>query len=389
MSRWALARRVVDRAAWLLCGAWGLGTWVVERGRAPVLDPARVERVLVIRLDLLGDLVFTAPLLAALRRAYPGAELVLLTTPYTAPLAALLPGVDRVLTLDLQQYRRPAGWRRLGEVLVLVRRLRRERFDLCVAVHGRPAGVLALASGARVRVGYRAHAYPLAFNWPLPGYRYERRRHEVEYCLDLARTVGGAAAPVPHLAAPAGDRRRRGLGPGERYLVLHPGASNGTAKRWPARAWGTLGKAAAERFGWRMVVTGSQGEHELVRAVCAHIGEAALARIGDSLLELAATLAGAEAVVAGDTGPLHLAAALGTPVVGIYGPTDPAHTGPRSVRAAVVRRPVPCGPCYDLRGPAECRLPSRSTECMVTLAPDAVLAAVAVVAGAREVEVGG
>ncbi|HLI28352.1 MAG TPA: glycosyltransferase family 9 protein [Chloroflexota bacterium] len=379
MSGWAVARAAADRVAWLVCGAWGLAVWLHERRHAPALDPAAVERILVIRLDLLGDLVFTAPLVAALRDAYPRAELVLLTTPYTAPLGPLLPGIDRVLTLDIQRLRRPAGWRYLGEALGLVARLRRERFDLCVAVHGRPAGMLALASGARVRVGYRAHAYPFAFNRPLAGYRYAWRRHEVEYCLELARAVGADAPGRPLLLAPPRDRRGGGLLPGERYLVLHPGASNGTAKRWPPEAWAALGKAAVQRFGRRVVVTGAESEDALVAMVCAQIGKAALARIGSSLIDLAGVLAAAEAVVAADTGPLHLAAALGTPVVGLYGPTDPAHTGPRGPLAAAVRRPVPCGPCYDLRGPAECRLPTRSAECLTLLPPQAVLAALAAV----------
>jgi ADP-heptose:LPS heptosyltransferase len=122
-------------------------------------------------------------------------------------------------------------------------------------------------------------------------------------------------------------------------------------------------------------VTGSEGERALVAEVVQAAGPAALASVGASLVELAALLARAEAVLAGDTGPLHLAAALGRPVVGIYGPTDPAETGPLSDWAAVVRRPVACGPCYDLRGPADCKLPDQATVCMRELAPEAVLAA--------------
>jgi lipopolysaccharide heptosyltransferase II len=369
---WARARQAADAVAWGLFGGLGLATRL-GIGRVAPLDPASVRRILVIRLDLLGDLVFSAPTIAALRAAYPAADLTLLTLPYTRPLAVLIPGVDRTLALDVNCYRRPAGWRHLGEAVALVRRLRAAHYDLCLALHGRPAGVLALVSGARYRVGYAAHAYPFAFNVPVGGRRYARRQHEAEYCLDLARAVGADGPAVPRLLAPEGGYRVSGLAAGKRYVVLHPGASNGSAKRWPAASWGRLARAAAEALDVGVVLTGGEAERALVETVAAEAGAAAVPVVGTSLLELAALLAGAEAVVSGDTGPLHLAAALGRPALGVYGPTDPAQTGPLGERTAVVRRLVPCGPCYDLRGPAECKLPDRSLICMRELEPDAVL----------------
>ncbi len=384
MSLRARLRRAADGVAWVAFGAVGLVDYLARGGRRPDFAPADVRRILVIRLDLLGDLVFSVPAIRALRAAYPAAELTVLTLPYTRPLLALVPGVDRVLSLDVNQYRRPGGWRRLGEAVALVRTLRAARFDLCLALHGRPAGVLALLSGARYRVGYAAHAYPFAFNRPLPGRRYDRRRHEAEYCLDLVRAVGGEGAAVPALQPPTVLARPAGLGSGERYLVIHPGASNGSAKRWSAAAWGRLASRAAEALGWRVVVTGGDGERDLVRAVVERAGPCAVPAVGAPLLELAALLAGAEAVLAGDTGPLHLGAALGRPVVGVYGPTDPAQTGPLARRAAVVRRPVACGPCYDLRSPADCKLPDRGTPCMRDLDVDTVLLALRGVLGDRD-----
>jgi lipopolysaccharide heptosyltransferase II len=371
---WGRARRTADAAAWGLFGGLGLASHLVGR-QVPPLDPASVRRILVIRLDLLGDLVFAAPTIAALRAAYPTAELTLLTLPYTRPLAALIPGVDRTLALDVNRYRRPDGWWHLGEAIALVRGLRAARFDLCLALHGRPAGVLALLSGTRYRVGYAAHAYPFAFNVPVPGRRYDRRQHETRYCLDLARAVGADGPAVPRLLTPSAAFPVPGLTPGERYVVVHPGASNGSAKRWSAAAWAQLARDAPHALGVRVVLSGGESERALVAAVAAGAGDAAVPLVGTSLLDLAALLAGAEALVSGDTGPLHLAAALGRPVLGVYGPTDPGQTGPLGGRAAVVRRPVPCGPCYDLREPAECKLPDRTHVCLRELAPDAVLGA--------------
>ncbi|HZS02310.1 MAG TPA: hypothetical protein VFE37_26580, partial [Chloroflexota bacterium] len=147
-------RAAADRVGWVAFGGLGLADCLLRGGRRPRFEPRRVRRILVIRLDLLGDLVFSVPAIRALRAAFPAAELTVLTLPYTRPLLALVPGVDRVLSLDVNQYRRPGGWRRLGEAVALVRALRQDGYDLCVALHGRPAGVLALLSGARYRVGY-------------------------------------------------------------------------------------------------------------------------------------------------------------------------------------------------------------------------------------------
>ena len=198
---WRHARRAADLAGWGAFGALGLATNLASGGRAGEgsarVDRRAVRRILVIRLDLLGDLIFSLPAVRALRAAYPHAELTLLTLPYTRPLVELVPEVDRVLTLDVNRYRRPAGWRHLDEVVRLVRALRVARYDVCVALHGRPAGMLAVLSGARYRVGYAAHAYPFAFNVPVAGRRYARRQHEVEYCLDLARAAGADGPAVP------------------------------------------------------------------------------------------------------------------------------------------------------------------------------------------------
>jgi ADP-heptose:LPS heptosyltransferase len=259
--------------------------------------------------------------------------------------------------------------------VALVRALRAARFDLCIALHGRPAGMLALLSGARYRVGYGAHAYPFAFTHPVAGRRYARRQHEVDYCLDLARAVGADGDAVPRLRLPPAIAPPPALAGDTPYLVIHPGASNGAAKRWPAAAWARVARQVVKTLGARVVVSGGDGERALVEGVVAAAGPGVVPRVGGSLLDLAALLAGARAVLAGDTGPLHLAAALGRPVVGVYGPTDPVQTGPRSPRAAVVRRPVACGPCYDLTAPADCKLPDQATVCMRDLDADAVLLA--------------
>jgi ADP-heptose:LPS heptosyltransferase len=143
-----------------------------------------------------------------------------------------------------------------------------------------------------------------------------------------------------------------------------------------------LGDGLAADLGLTLVIAGGASERALAQGILDIVAAPAANLAGRTSLEdLICLLAEAEVVVAGDTGPLHLAAALGTPVVGIYGPTDPANTGPLSERAEVVRLGVACSPCYDLRTPADCKLPDRSTICMTDLAPPRVFAAVTRVLG--------
>ena len=126
------------------------------------------------------------------------------------------------------------------------------------------------------------------------------------------------------------------------------------------------------------MLSGSASERHLADVVAAPLTPEPLNLAGElSVDALPDVLAAARVVVAGDTGPLHLAAALGTPVVGIYGPTDPRNTGPLGPQARMVRLGIGCSPCYDLQSPAECKLPDRSVACMWGLSPDRVFESVA------------
>lgn len=381
-----LAKGALDRAAalgFLLLGA----AEAARRGfRPPALEHATVRRVLVVRLDLLGDFVLSIPAIASLRAAYPDAALDLLVLPYVAPLARQVAGVDRVIELDVNQYRRPSGWRRWSELTRVLRALRARRYDLAVVLHGRVPSGLAALSGARYRVGYAGESYPGALHRAIPGRRYHRPAHEVAYCLELVRALGlptVEAAPELPVAPEAAARvdallAAAGVGPADCVVAVHPGASNGVAKRWPAERWAALCGRLASGLGARVVLTGSAADGALTARIAAAADPPPLDLAGQTPLpELAALLKRAALVLSGDTGPLHLAQAVGTPVVAIFGPTDPTNTGPCGPSAVVLRRSVPCGPCYDLRSPADCKLPDRSAVCMQLVTVEEVFQAAA------------
>jgi lipopolysaccharide heptosyltransferase II len=397
------ARDLLNALGAVAVGLYGMWSWL--RGPRPPLELDEVRRILVVRLDLLGDVVLSIPALRALAAAYPDARVDVLALPYTARVLAHVPGVHGIHTLDVNRYRRPAGLRHIGQLVGIVATLRAQRYDLAVGLSGLTGGLFAVLSGARWRVGYRDSTCRGAYNVAVPGRRYRPQQHEIEYCLELVealrRRTREWGATSPRCTAMRSDEREigrpdqvtprlhwagaqlpeitmgdsRGSRP---YAVLVPGASNGSAKRWPPVLWSRLGDRLSRELDLDVVLSGSASERPLTAEVARGMNEpcANLAG-GTSLEELAGLLSGARVVVAGDTGPLHLAAALAVPVVGIYGPTDPDNSGPRSERAVVVRRGLSCSPCYDLRTPADCKLPDRSMPCMWEITPDRVCDAVA------------
>ena len=210
----------------------------------PALPPSAddIRRILVVRLDLLGDLVMTLPAVEALRARWPAAHIAVLCTPAAREIAARCPAVDEVYTYDPRQVRSPHWWRRpasIRELAALVGRLRAARFDLALSMHGEFACLFAWSSGARHRVGYAGEGYPALLTLAVPGRRYRQPRgHEVRWNEHLAAAAGAPSIQAaPRLPFPRDQAawldtflRTGGVGP-QGYLVLSPGAHNGSAKR--------------------------------------------------------------------------------------------------------------------------------------------------------------
>ena len=347
-----------------------------------------VQRILVIRLDLLGDLVLSLPAIHALKQTYPRARVTVLALPYAAGLLELAPEVDEVLSYDVNRVRRPADvfrpkyWR---ELFALVRQLRRARYDLCLSLHGQFACVMAWLSRCPRRYGYAAEAYPFLLTDTLPGGRYDVRQHEVLYGLKLAELAGAASrlggAPAPKLSVPQAEQRRMRhllaeweIRPDSLLVVIHPGASNGSAKRWLPEYWAQLASRLHRDLGAAVVLSGTPGEAGIVGQVVSACSFKPVILAGQTTIpQLGALLKRADLLLSSDSGPAHMAAALGTPQVTIFGPTDPGVYAPLSAKAVVLRRDLPCSPCYDARATAECRF--GHVNCMRELTPDEVYGA--------------
>ncbi len=386
-----LTKRRAQRGLRLFLGTVG---WL-SRGRAtyPPLQPGdpAVKRILVVRVDLLGDVVLSLPAVRVLRRTYPNAQIDMLVLRSTAAILQAERGdIARVLEYDPHVWRRPAtllraqAWR---DALALLHTLRNTHYDLCVSISGDIGSILSRLSGARRRVGYAAEAYPFFLTDQLPGGRYRQHQHEVRYVLALAERAGGVVLPgdedlLLHVL-PEADRTakwlvqdaRKRTGAHGPIVAMHVGARNGQAKRWPTQHFATLAKRLVEEDEALVLLTGAPGEKALAEEILSHSCAQVVNLVGKtSVPELVALLAQSDVLVTGDSGPMHIACAVSTPVVALHGATDPALSGPTARNATVLRQRLWCSPCYDASATAECRF--GNPVCMKQLRPELVLAAI-------------
>ncbi|MFG1953178.1 glycosyltransferase family 9 protein [Micromonospora sp. NPDC048830] len=289
-----------------------------------------VARIAVLRANALGDFIFVLPALDALRAAYPGAEIVLLGAPWHAKLWRDRPGpVDRVLVVPpAPGIRGPDPGEPERPMVAFLSAAREERFDVALQLHGGGGNSNPLVArlGARVTAGLRAEDAPPLDRWT----RYVYYQHEVLRYLEVAGLIGAPATTiVPTLAVTDADRAEaaRVLGePARPRVALHPGATD-TRRRWPAERFAEVARALVGD-GYEVLVTGTPAEREVVDRVVAAAGVPVRPQVGTlSLGGLAACYAGCALVVSNDTGPLHLAAAVGAATVGIFWVGNMINTG--------------------------------------------------------------
>ncbi|MGC4792698.1 glycosyltransferase family 9 protein [Micromonospora saelicesensis] len=280
-----------------------------------------VRRIAVLRANALGDFIFALPALDALRSAYPSAEIVLLGAPWHAKLWRDRPGpVDRVLVVPpAAGIRTPEPGEPESSMDDFVATAAGAEFDLAVQIHGGGANSNPLISrlGARLTVGLRTDDAPPLDRW----LRYVYYQHEVIRYLEVVALAGAPATTItPTLAVTDADRAEAAqvLGPASRPRVaLHPGATD-TRRRWPAERFAEVARALHED-GYEVLVTGTPSEQEVVDRVVAAAQVPVRPQVGTlSLGGLVGCYADCALVVSNDTGPLHLAAAVGGPTVGIF-----------------------------------------------------------------------
>lgn len=310
------------------------------------------ERILVIKLRYLGDVLLSTPVLASLRAAFPGAFLSVLVNPGTEPMIETNPYLDEVLIVE----RSASPVRQVRFALAL----HRGRFDLVIDLTDADrAAILSRITGADIRVGFNregrwrgrlyTHVVPVP-QQPIPMIRQNLMALEV-----LGIPVSESA---PLLRVRPADEETAGaalgaieVGPGEPFVAVHPGA-RWWFKSWPARRFAGLIDYVQGKLGMKAVLLGGDQEREIAEAILGQVGTEVRSLVGRlGLLELAAVLRRATLFVGNDNGPMHIAAAMGTPVVGLFGLSDPKVWGPAGQGHATLYKGIDCRSCF----PAGCR----------------------------------
>lgn len=292
------------------------------------------EKFLILRMGALGDIIHTLPAVSALRDSYPKAQIDWLVDRKWSPLLERNPDVSATILMD-----RTSG----RGVLSGVQKLRAVKYTCVIDFQSLyRTAILGWLSGAPRRVGFvasyaRERGAALFYTQTIKPVR----RHKVEHNLELVESLGAKANTIRfplNISAEAESQVDSILNTHSirDFFVLSPGGGWGS-KCWPAERYGALHRAIVSRYGWKGIVNFGPGERELAGNLCRTAGEPLPLVESFNLSQLVALLKRAKLLVAADTGPLHLASALGTPVVGLYGPTDPARNGPYSAKDIVVR----------------------------------------------------
>lgn len=347
-------------------------------------------KILLIRLRLIGDVVFTTPIARALKRAFPESHLTYLVEPPAAAVVKGNPHLDEVIVAP-----RARGLARIVTDLNLARRLRHARYDLVIDLHGGPRSAwLAFATGAPQRIGYVIPGRAWMYTKVVPRPRALRKRHSVVNQWDLLEAIDGwtpgapdAARDSVEMAADAVAEGRiqarleaAGITAAHELVVAHVSAGN-PFRRWPEPAFSTLVAGLAAASPMRRIILSSGPSDREAAARIAAAAKQALGPAADQvvdfgefdLAELRALVERSRLFIGGDTGPLHIAATTTTPIVGIYGPTEAVRSAPwrdpRFPTESVEVDGLSCRPC-DQRvcEPGDFR-------CLTTLKPEEVLSA--------------
>lgn len=337
------------------------------------LDHSSVRKILVRSVNWVGDAVMTTPAIRVIRENFPQAEITLLANPLVSQLFLPHRSIDRVITFDRNGTHKGVAGR-----LRLAADLRKQAFDLAIILpNSFESALIPWMAGIPVRLGKKSDGRGLLLT---ESYRPDKSvviSHEVEYYLDLLRHFGfSGLSGRPQLFTTTDEERaakqtlaEQGITAKDFVIGINPGAAFGSAKRWYPERFAEVGRQLAAEWGARIVIFGGPGETNIAADIERNIDGVCLNLAGKTgMRELMSLIRRCNFFITNDSGPMHIAAAFGVPLVAIFGSTDHATTSPFTDRAVIVRKDVECAPC-KLR---ECPIDHR---CMTAVTAADVVAA--------------
>jgi lipopolysaccharide heptosyltransferase II len=319
----------------------------------------KARNILCVRLDSLGDVLMTTPAMRALKESGSGRRITLLTSPEGARIAGLIPEIDEVIEYEAPWMKASNPRSQSSLEFSLTALLRQLSFDGAVIFtvytqNPLPAAFLCYLAEIPLRLAHcRENPYQLLTDWVIEKDGDTAIRHEVRRQLDLVATIGALSRDerlslrVSEKAQETGLRKleQAGLDRDRFWVVIHPGAS-AASRRYPAEGFSEIARRLVDELGAQVVFTGSKTEIPLVAEIQNRMEAASISVAGQlELAELAACLAACQLLISNNTGPVHIAAAVGAPVVDLYALTNPQHT-PWMTPNRVLFHDVPCKFCY-------------------------------------------
>jgi heptosyltransferase-2 len=343
-----------------------------------VLDGSK--KILIRATNWIGDAVMTIPVVQAIRRAYPEAHISLLAKPWVSEIFHENPDIDETI-LHEESHASIIGKFRLAS------KLRKKKFDTAILLQNAfDAALITRLAGIPERIGYNLDSRGFLLTHAIPVNEEVQAKHQVYYYLDLLKSIGlQAGNPRPYIYLGDDEKqwardflRSHFTGKNSALIGINPGATYGSAKRWPAERFATVISGIVKELNGRVIIFGSEKETDIAEEIVNNVvtqGHQFSSQVLNlsgktSLRELAALIAECDVFVTNDSGPMHMAAALCIPVVAIFGSTDWKATGPFGEGHKVITKNVPCSPCMK----REC--PEEHLKCMTEIGADEVFGAV-------------
>jgi len=373
--------KFIDKWAGLvLCALFAPVEWLLPRRKK-----GPIKKILVIKFWGIGSIIMTGYLLRRIKASAPDAQIDLATISSNREAALMVGGAERLVILDISKG--PVGIAR--EILRFLWQVRRNRYDVVLDLEylTRFTALVSFATGAPVRAGFYARGFYRG-NFHNERVPFNPYWHVRENFLNIGKAVG-FDAPVPAcLVLDPGPEGRVEIGKfremegiTQPYIVINPNAGETSLeRRWPAERFGALARKIQEELGMTIVVIGAADEYEVAMEVVKSAGaRKAINAAGKTTVRgLAALLEGASALVSNDSGPLHIASHVGTPVVGLYGPETPVLWGPiraEETGATILYRNLDCSPCINVHNMKTVVCLRKGSECLLDIGVDEVFEA--------------